>query len=250
MLGLPIVTSHAGSMLIDDSTAPDGARRYHWPTAGPLPGTPAAYSGSFGAVRRRRRWSGTAYSTSGSCARRCASAVEVMPDAKITWVRSDTPAPLVIAMPSRVPSDCALLSSCAFAEPALALNNAESAFSLTITRALPGSAAGEAVCADATNEDPTKPHNMMSLIAMCMAPPQLVEPRNVGQKARARPRLQSFATKSTLSSVALRRRNQRQRVERKIYKGVALWTESDHRKAPLFGDVPHRIAHNKKEKCR
>src|SRR5689334_5434154 len=145
MAGLPIVMAHAGSTSIDEATRPPGARRYHWPTAGPLPGTPLAYNGSFGAVARCRRSSGTAYWTSASCESRCASCADVTPSAKTTWVRSATGAPSSIATPSRAPSALACIGLRGAPGTATFGMSDESDRTFTITRALEGGA--PAVCA-------------------------------------------------------------------------------------------------------
>ena len=55
----------------------------------------------------RRRSSGTAYSTSGCCARRSRQLAEVMPVANTTCTCSETAAPALIASPSRAPSAAA-----------------------------------------------------------------------------------------------------------------------------------------------
>src|SRR5579864_8845398 len=86
----PWVIAHAGSMLMLESTlrplaSTPGARRYHWPEAGPLGAT----------------------------------AVELMPLAFITCVRSPRMRPSVSARPRRAPSAVAFCGPAAAAdEPA------------------------------------------------------------------------------------------------------------------------------------
>ena len=79
-IGAPRLVSQAETASIAETASPSGARRYHWPTAGPpAPLKPPAKRGSFGSARRNIRRSGSAYSTCGSRAMRAASACAVPP---------------------------------------------------------------------------------------------------------------------------------------------------------------------------